>query len=267
MLSEQEIKVNEAFSKQSLYFDAKDKSNGIIQGMRNTVRTHVLSVLKPGSRILELNAGTGLDAVFFAQNGFYVHATDNAEGMLDEIKKKVISCQLSGKLSTEQCSFNELQKLSGKTFDHIFSNFGGLNCTPDLASVIGSFEDLLKPGGTATLVIMPPVSPWELITAFKGNFKLAFRRFKKDGALSHLEGVHFKTYYYSSAYVRKAFGKNFKLVKLKGLASISPPPYLHYFPKKYPKLYNLFAGLDKKLSSYFPFNRWADHFIITVGKR
>ena len=34
--------------------------------------------------ILELNAGTGTDAVWFAERGYRVHATDIAEGMQDK---------------------------------------------------------------------------------------------------------------------------------------------------------------------------------------
>jgi ubiquinone/menaquinone biosynthesis C-methylase UbiE len=56
-----------AFSKQSGVFDALYSDNTIINYKRKRVREHILRYLKPGSHILELNSGTGEDALFFAR--------------------------------------------------------------------------------------------------------------------------------------------------------------------------------------------------------
>ena len=82
--------VGEAFSKQSHLFDAIEERNEILQWMRDQIHSHCLRYFKEGSRVLELNCGTGIDAVFFAENGMQVHATDIAEGMLNELEKKEI---------------------------------------------------------------------------------------------------------------------------------------------------------------------------------
>ncbi len=263
---EQEQKVSDAFSKQSKVFDEADSKNQILQWMRGRVRSHVLNIWKRGDYILELNSGTGIDAVFFAEHGFRVHATDNAPGMLTVLEKKIKDTNLEHAITTQRCSFIELEKLEGKKFNHIFSNFGGLNCTDKLEDVIHSFTTLLKPGGTATLVIMPPVCPWELMYLFKGNFKLAFRRLKKRGAASHLEGVNFTTWYYTPSDVKKMFGKNYAILSIKGLGVAVPPPFLEDFPVKYPSLFKRLIGLENSLASKAPFRSWADHFIITAKK-
>ncbi len=85
----QEQNVSEAFSRQSVNFDEADYNNPILKWMRTRVRGHVLNLWKPGERVLELNAGTGLDSIFFAEKGFYIHATDNAPGMLHVLNKKI----------------------------------------------------------------------------------------------------------------------------------------------------------------------------------
>lgn len=262
----QQGKVSEAFSKQSVVFDDLDKSNPIIQWMRNKIRSHVLSQCMPGGRMLELNAGTGLDAVFFAQHGLFVYATDNAEGMINELNRKAEKLNLGDKISTEKCSFTELDKLQTKEFDYIFSNFGGLNCTDRLDEVIQSFSHLLKSGGKATLVIMPPVSPWELLMSLKGNFKVAFRRLKKNGTPSNVEGVSFKSYYYSPRSVAKMFGNNYNVIAIKGLGSIVPPPFLDKYAVKSPGLFKILTVMENAVSNAWPFNAWADHFIITMQK-
>lgn len=267
LLEEQEANVSDAFSKQSKIFDEIEEKNPVILWMREQVRKHELSILKPGETILELNAGTGMDGLFFAQKGFSVHATDNAEGMLDELTKKISANNLSDKITVQRCSFNNLENLYGKKYDHVFSNFGGLNCSENLSDVIKKLGPLLNVNATVTLVIMPPVCPWEIALALKGNFKVAFRRLNKNGAVSHLEGNYFKTYYYSPKYLTKVFGAAYKRVSLKGLASISPPPYLENIPRKYPRLYKMLIKMDEKLCSYKPFNSWADHYIITFRKQ
>lgn len=264
----QELNTNKAFSNQSKNFDEEDTSNPVIQRMRQQVQEHVLSLLKPGNKILELNAGTGIDAVFFASKGFDIVVTDNADGMLQICEQKINQLQLTEKIKIKKCSFNQLSTLQIGTFNHIFSNFGGLNCAVDITAVIKNFDSLLKPGGYATLVIMPPICPWELALALKGNFKIAFRRLKRGGVKSHLEGVYFNTYYYSPKKLIQAFDKTkFQVIKIKGLGVLSPPPYLNTFPLNHPKLYKVLCKIEEKIDERFPFNSWADHFIITMQKK
>lgn len=262
----QEKKVSEAFSRQSAIFDELDEKNPIIQVMRQRVREHILSFLRPGDSILELNAGTGIDAVFFAQQGFMVHATDNASGMLKTLEQKISSLHLEEKITAEQCSFNHLEKLKNKKFDYIFSNFGGLNCAEHIEKVINQFEQLLHPNGKVTLVMMPPFCPWELALALKGNFKVAFRRFAKQGVRSHLEGVYFTTYYFSPKQLIKSFGKKYEKIALMGLGIVYPPPYMESFPVKYPRIFRFLTAVEKKFSHKFPFSSWGDHYILTMEK-
>jgi ubiquinone/menaquinone biosynthesis C-methylase UbiE len=263
----QEEHVNAAFSKQASGFDALDAENPIIGWMRNRIRTHVLGLLKPGDTLLELNAGTGLDAAFFAEKGFSVLATDNAAGMMEALTKKASAPALNNRLQVQRCSFNELGKLTGKTFDHIFSNFGGLNCAEDLEQVVLQFAPLLNAGGMATLVIMPPVCPWEMAAAFKGNFKLAFRRFRRNGTPAHLEGVLFNTYYYSPRRVEGYFGKGYRKISLQGLGIAVPPPYKYEFARRHPSLLRALIGVESVLASRFPFHSMADHYLITMQKK
>ena len=264
MIPDQFQNVSKAFSRQSSSFDETEAHNEILQWMRKQIHAHCLKYFSPGNRILELNCGTGIDAVFFAEHGMQVHATDIAEGMLEELNKKIDQKNLRDKITTQQCSFTELPSISNYNFDHIFSDFGGLNCVKDIEQVIMQFKKLLKPGGTVTLVIMPPVCPWELMLALKGNFKTGLRRLKKNGSDSQLEGLNFKSYYFSPAYIISCFGNEYSKLELQGLGSFVPPPYLDRFPQKYPKLFHRLKKLDEKFYHTFPFNRWADHFILTM---
>ena len=263
---EQESYVSEAFTKQSSVFDTIDYENRLVQLIRTNIRQHVLEHASANQSMLELNCGTGLDAVFFAEQGLYVHATDNAQGMLKQLEQKVSQNNLQDKLTFERCSFNELNKLERKTYHHVFSNFGGLNCAEDLSKVIKSLDTLMTTGSMAHLVIMPRYCGWEMLFALKGNFKLAFRRFKKTGTDSKVEGVGFKTYYYSPKYVRKAFGNNYKMISLKAMGCFIPPTYMQEMEIKRPGLFKKLISLDKKNAHRWPFYNLGDHYIISVQK-
>jgi ubiquinone/menaquinone biosynthesis C-methylase UbiE len=256
--------VKEAFTRQSEIFDDYEDKNQILKWMRSITRKHVLRHLKKGDTILELNAGTGLDAVYFAGKGYRIHCTDISEGMLKKLAAKVDKLKLNHLVSYQLLSFTELNKLEIKQFDYIFSNFGGLNCTDDLSNVFKYFNKLLTPQGRVTLVIIPPVCPWELALMFKGNFKTAFRRLRRGGVMANVEGINFKTNYFSVSDTVKSLGSDFRVIETQGLASISPPPYMINFQVKFPHLYKGLTSLDEIISHTYPFNRWADHFILTA---
>jgi ubiquinone/menaquinone biosynthesis C-methylase UbiE len=242
--------------------------NLIIQYKRKRVREHVDKYLQPNSNILELNAGTGEDAVYFAIQGHHVHATDIAENMQQTLKKKVSDRGLEDKVSTEICSFNDLEMLNNKgPYDLIFSNFAGLNCTGELNEVLQSFSTLLKPGGLVTLVIMPRFCLWETLLFLKGDFKIAFRRLKsKNGIPAHIEGIHFTCWYYSPSFIAACLRNEFKVEGVEGLCTLVPPSYFESFPLKYPRLYSWLQRAEDNLKNKWPWKYSGDYFIISLRK-
>ena len=209
-----EIHVAAAFDNQSEGFDAAYAQNLIIQYKRKRVRDHVETLLKPKSQILELNAGTGDDSIFFAQRGHRIHATDISTGMQARLSKKIRSHQVDDKVTHEICSFSNLQNLNRPgPYDFIFSNFAGLNCTGDLDKVLRSFKPLLKNDGIVTLVLLPKYCLWETLLIFRGKFQTAFRRFfSSHGRKAHIEGEYFMCWYYNPSYIIKKLKNNFDLL-------------------------------------------------------
>lgn len=258
--------VSDAFSKQSTVFDKLSDENQLSQYLRATFREEVNKHLKPQSDILELNCGTGIDAVYFAQNGHTVLATDNSPGMLRQLDLKVTKHELSDKITTQRCSFHDLHNLKDKKFDHIISNFGGLNCSENLRDVLQQLSPLLSERGKVTLAIMPKICPWEISRCLKGDFKTAFRRFKKRTP-AHIEGVHFYCYYYNPGYVINALKKDFDVITLKGVFITVPPEFYQNFVEKYPRLFSFLRRVDNAISRFFPFTYCCDHYLITLQKR
>lgn len=259
----------DAFSRQATIFDTLYGADTIISYKRDRVRSHFLTYLKPNGRILELNSGTGEDAIYFALQGHKVHATDISAGMQQVLKQKVSYAGLGDKVTNEQCSFTKLINLQHKgPYDAIFSNFGGLNCTGELDKVLSSLTPLLKPGGTVTLVIIPGFCLWETLLIFKGKFRTATRRFfSGKGRRAHIEGQYFKCYYYSSRYVIECMADDFTHVSTEGLCTIIPPSYIEGFAEKHPGKFRWLKKWEDRLKATWPWKHIGDYFIITLQKR
>lgn len=268
MLEKQEQNVSAAFTAQSPRFDEQTTGNPMEVFYREISRKHVMEYVRVGQSMLELNCGTGLDAVFFAEKGLSVLATDNSEGMLKQFAAKLQTSGSALQLSAKKCSFNALNSTLGDVkFDHVFSNYGGLNCAEDLSEVIKQVDKHVKPGGMVHFVMIAPVCLWEWFTIFKGKFNFAFRRLTKKGVPSHLEGHYFDTYYYSSSYIQKAFGKSYQTRKLRSLGFFTPPTFNHYFPAKHPRIFKILEKLELKFNTSWPFNRSGDLFLISLQKK
>lgn len=259
----------QAFNRQATVFDALYSPNPIIRYKRQAVRAHIAHYLPSCSHILELNAGTGEDAIYFAGQGHTVHATDIAENMQQVLRSKVHSEGVEEKVSNEICSYNALNTLQQRgPYDFIFSNFAGLNCTGELSQVLKSFSPLLKPGGLVTLVVMPRFCLWEIILLLKGKFSTAFRRIRsRHGVTAHVEGIHFTCWYYSPKYIQRCLDEQFEVLQVEGLCTIVPPSYLENFPVKYPRLYQWLVRMEKRFGKTWPWRETGDYFIISLQKK
>ncbi len=263
-----ELDASAAFSKQSVVFDELYDKNTIVTYKRERVRAHVESLIRSNATILELNAGTGQDSMYFACKGFRVHATDLSQGMLKELDQKVKSLNLSNSISSELCSFTELQHLKEKgPYDLIFSNFAGLNCTNEIEKVIDSFYPLLKPGGIVTMVVLPDFCLWETAMMLKGNFKTAFRRFNANrGRKANVEGLTFLCWYFNPSRIIKGMGSRYKLLKHEGLCTIVPPSYIEHFAEKHPRLFAFLKKSENKWKEKYPWKNIGDYYIISFRK-
>lgn len=252
--------VNRAFTSQSAHFDTDETGNVVLAAWRQHIYSHVSKFLQPSSSLLELNAGTGIDAVHFAEEGHHVLATDLSDGMALQMEQKA---RLIPRLVVRQISFENLDALDGQKFDFVFSNFGGLNCAEDLTGVTKHLPSLLKANACLTFVIMPKVCPWEWLWVLKGKWRDAFRRFSTHGAEAAIDGFHFRAFYHSPTQVQRALGPDFRLEQSEGLGIFSPPPSAQNFVRRFPRLSLFLSRLDGLVQKTAPFNRCGDHVILT----
>jgi ubiquinone/menaquinone biosynthesis C-methylase UbiE len=258
--------VQRGFSNMAAEYDALDQTHPVIIWMRGRIRALVEDRLAPGGSILEINAGSGLDALYFASKGYRVHATDVAPGMLSALGEKAQRPEAGGRLMFEVLSNTDLSRVNGGPYDLVLSNLGGLNCTNDLESVTRHLAGVLRPGGYAVLVVMPPVCPWEMLQAFRGHFRTAFRRFSGKGTLAHVGGAQVRTWYHTPGKLERSLGPAFERVELRSFCAFSPPSYFEGFVGQHPTATARLIGLDDRLAGSWPVNRIGDFYTL-VSRR
>jgi len=260
-----EANVSKAFGKQSVIFDKIYDSNPIVKYMRHLIRQEVLSGLGTNNHILEINAGTGTDALFFAQSGYNVTALEISPEMVRMAQEKIRSHKLENEITFIQKSFEDVSQVEG-TFDYIYSNFGGLNCTPNLLEVVHKLLSKLKSGGKSTLTILPPFTLWEKLYILKGDFKMVGRRKSGRPSVANIEGVTFNCWYYNPKEIINSLNGLVTDVSVTGLCIFAPPSFIQNFPIKYPRVFKLLTKLDQKVSKLPFFNSIGDYFMITFTK-
>lgn len=220
-----------------------------------------------GLDILELNCGTGEDAVLFSEKGFNIVATDVSEEMLKVTQEKVQQYSMQNKISSHYLDLDSFDdSLFEKKFDLIFSNFGGLNCiNPEsLKKLLDKIPAILTPEGRFVAVIMPKFCLWEsLYFLLKFRFKYAFRRWTKGSVEARLQGALVKTWYFNPSQV-KAWATKFSAVSITPIGLALPPSYLQKFFTKHKRILSRLNSLEKKLNGWPLLSGMADHYLIDL---
>ncbi len=226
--------------------------------------------------VLEINCGTGEDAIWLAQQGWKVIATDASPEMIAVAKAKIEASGLTDQAQARICSFTDTSQFQESNFDLIFSNFGGLNCVSpsELEALAPVLLQKLKPGGYFIAVVMSRFCWWEMLYfLWKCKPREAFRRLGKKPVNAPLDAqTQVKTWYYSPGAFEKWFRDNsksfsgrFKKTNLQPIGLWLPPSYLNPFFEKRPRLLRFLNYLETSLSpAWMAFA--GDHFLICLEK-
>jgi len=217
-------------------------------------------------RILEVNCGTGEDAIHLARRGHEVVATDISDKMI-QIAMLKTPHDISNRLSFQQMNMLDIDILKPSGFDIIFSNFGGLNClSPDqLNNFLDMISSLLNPNGRFVAVIMPKFCFMEsLYFLFKLNFSKVFRRNTKEYLRVQLNDAILPIWYYTPKDIRLRLRAKGTVIQQKGIGILIPPSYLDQKFSKFKRLMKFFGKVDALVSNLAVTANFSDHFLIDI---
>jgi SAM-dependent methyltransferase len=224
---------------------------------------------QPGERVLELACGTGEDAVWLAEQGVQVVATDGSAEMVATAAEKVRRNDLSEQIELRQLSLQTLA--SGKPvvedeplFDGVFSNFGGLNTVGTWRPLADALARRVRPGGWTVLVVMGPICPWEigwhLLHLKPGT---ALRRWRAAVPV-RVGAATIPVWYPPPGRLRRAFAPWFRGRALYSLGFWLPPSYLGHLPERWPRLFRLLDGFERRMARRLA--GWGDHYVLVLQR-
>jgi SAM-dependent methyltransferase len=244
-------------------YDSEFTRTAIGTLMRKAVWARCARRFAPGSRVLEMNCGTGEDALWLAQRGVEVLATDASPAMLQVARNKLAGSSAGSSVGFRRLAWEELDSLEEGPFDGMLSNFGGLNCVADLRAAALASAKKLKMGGTAILCIMGPLVPWEWIWFLaQGDPRRAFRRLRRGGA--SWSGIAIR--YPSSMKVLRSFAPEFRALRLSAIGALLPPPYAEKRLGRYPRLIAALDRAERRCESLWPLPMLADHYLLELER-
>jgi SAM-dependent methyltransferase len=239
--------------------------------MRQAVWRRLDSRFGPGDHILELNCGTGEDALHLAQRGVRVFATDVSAAMVTAARAKIEQAGMGDLVTVRPLAIEDLVWLppgdsvaghgAGQppAFDGALSNFGGLNCVTDLRSVAAGLAAHLRPGAVAMLCVMGPYCAWEWgWYLLRGRPDRAFRRLRRGGVPWH--GLTIR--YPSIRMLSCAFAPHFRLVRTCAIGAFVPPSYAAGWAARHPRLLSRLNAWERRVETFAAVRSLADHTLL-----
>jgi ubiquinone/menaquinone biosynthesis C-methylase UbiE len=241
--------------------------NETTRRLRAKLYSVIDSLLKPASTILDITCGTGIDALHLARQGYQVFGTDISEQMIELARSKAEK-EHAMNVKFRVASYDTLSPNVVPMADMVLSNFGGLNCTSDLASAARAIETVTNPGGNVVAVIMPPFSLWETVSYIaRFEWRNASRRLRASAPSTGFIGTTFPVYYYTPQATTTAFSPYFERIQIVGLSIVSPTPQSTRFVNRHPTLARTLVAIDGCIETVPFFRSAGDHYIIVLKKK
>lgn len=248
-------------------YDATFEDHPVTRNIRSVIQQTLVEQFQPGSRVLELNCGTGTDAIALAERGVRVTGVDSSAGMIARARVKIADRRLGHLVTLSELDFEDIGSLAGTEYDGAYSIFGGLNCSPRLRSVVAALARLVRPGSTFVACLLNRTCIWEIASfTARGDPGRAFRRMKTGGVNVPLGGASQHVFYYSPGEMRRILSPWFEVRKIFGLSIFSPSPNSKKFVSNHPAMTERLMRLDGRIRSAFPFRSLGDHFVVVAPR-
>ena len=256
----------------AVHYDAIFTESPIGRAQRSSVWEELASLFPRGSHVLEIGCGTGVDACFLAELGVSVTACDRSREMVRMAELQVSSCSsrfqnafvLPRAMAAEQIGTLDRAHL----FDGAFSNFGALNCVPDLHKFSEDLAAVLKRRAQVGLCLMGPCCAWEMAWfLMHAQWRRAFRRLTPHVVAAHVgECGVISVRYPTVREMKRIFAPKFRLKGVKGVGLLVPPTYVAHWASRFSNCMNVARSADRLLSCCPGIRVLADHILLTFER-
>lgn len=260
---------SDAFDAIAQEYDSQFTDSMIGRAQRRSVWAEMDRHFRSGQRVLEINCGTGVDALHLAARGLWVTACDASPEMVRVAHRRREASPWRAHVDLHVLSIEQISQLDGEgPFDGVLSNFAGLNCVQDLPNVAEALARLVRPGGRAVLGVFGAICLWEVVWfILRGEGRKAIRRFKRSGNLANLGPDHDVWVRYPSvASLRRDFAPHFHLLGWKGVGVAVPPTYVEPWAAHFPHWLEFAAALDIVLGKCPGARALADHIVLVFER-
>lgn len=233
-------------------YEGQLERNPVATYMRNRLHLHFVSTFRPGDRVLDFTAGTGLDAIFLSEHGIRVSAFDASSRMIEELQKKAARCGLH--IDARVLLAERMDEPEGY-YAGAISTFAGLNTIQDMPQLGHALAHSIRPHGHVILHGLNDLCLWQAVA------DLLQRRASRNGRLC-IGGENVQHRLYSPLILwRQAFAPYFRVCHMYALSVVAAPPLLKQFPRIAP----LVLGVDRLLGNVFP--GAGDFFVLDLERR
>lgn len=248
-------------------YDARFTASMIGRAQRSVVWCKAETVFRAGDRVLELNCGTGEDALFLASRGLLVTACDASARMIELARARRNNEAPDTPIDFQVRCNEHLDRISCRTrFQGAFSNFSGLNCVANLTGVATQLHRLLDSGAQVLICVSTRFCLCEMLYyAMRADFRSAFRRCS-GSATARVGAQPLDIYYRSLRPLMRCFGPQFRLRSVTGIGVAVPPSYLEDWARSHPLTFRWCDAVDRLIRSWPLFRILGDHMLLHMER-
>jgi SAM-dependent methyltransferase len=248
-------------------YDSLFTTSMIGRSQRAAVWRKAETVFRAGDHVLELNCGTGTDALFLSSLGIAVTACDASPRMIEQGQKQRAMVDRRAAVDFRVLCTERLDELpSDLRFDGVFSNFSGLNCIPDLSETWKLLAGRLHAGAQVLICLSTRFCVWEILHYLcKGDFHKACRRWR-DTAEATLGRNSFPVYYPTLRSMRRSLWPMFRLCSVTGIGVTVPPSYLEAWAHRNPSILRFCDTLDRLICEWPGVRALGDHMLLHLER-
>lgn len=259
-----------AFDRAAASYHADYAANPIMAWLQEDTFSHLARLFPPGSRLLEIGCGTGEMALRLASAGRTVVATDISEGMIAQARAAAAGSPAGDGVTWLAVPAGNLAAAVAGPFDGAYSNFGALNCEPDLERVAEELHSLLKPGAPFLCSVMNRWCAWELAW---GLVRLrpveATRRLGRGWVSARMSAgpgeppSSIPVRYFTPGEFARTFRPLFRPEAVLGCPVLLPPPYL---ADRFPGAPARLGRLERRVRGWPLLRGLGDHFMLIMRR-